>query len=83
MLVVVLLGGFARQCLWCLFLNVKNKTTGDYVKSGTPLVANFFFAGLAGRHLVLAVRLPEVGRTGDGNHAYVGLAVLMCRRHPL
>ncbi len=47
-LVVVLLGGFAVNGLWCLFLNLKNKTTGDYVKSGAPLAANLFFAGLAG-----------------------------------
>ena len=36
-LVVVLLGGFVVNALWCLFLNVKNKTTGDYVKSGRRL----------------------------------------------
>ena len=47
-LVVVLLGGFVVNAGWCLFLNVKNRTTGDYVKSGAPLAANLFFAGLAG-----------------------------------
>ena len=45
---VVLLGGFTVNFLWCAFLNVKNRTGGDYVKSGTPLVANLFWAALAG-----------------------------------
>ena len=30
--VVVLCGGFVVNGLWCLFLNVKNKTIGDYVE---------------------------------------------------
>ncbi|MEN6309031.1 MAG: L-rhamnose/proton symporter RhaT, partial [Anaerohalosphaeraceae bacterium] len=37
-LVVVLLGGFMVNFLWCLFLNFKNKTTGDYSKPNTPLL---------------------------------------------
>ena len=47
-LVVVLLGGLMVNFIWCLFLNLKNKTTGDYTKPGAPLAANFIFAGLAG-----------------------------------
>ena len=30
-LVVVLAGGFTTNVLWCLFLNVRNGTGGDYV----------------------------------------------------
>jgi hypothetical protein len=52
-LVVVLLGGFAVNGIWCLYLNAKNKTTGDYTKKDTPLVGNLLFAGLAGA-IVLA-----------------------------
>ncbi len=47
--VVVLAGGFLTNLAWCLFLNVRNKTLGDYI-SGTSaiLVKNYTLAGLAG-----------------------------------
>ena len=35
-LVVVLLGGFTINFLWCLVLNVKNRSGGDYVKARRP-----------------------------------------------
>jgi L-rhamnose-H+ transport protein len=47
-LVIVLLGGFTINFLWCLMLNLKNKTTGDYTKANTPLVGNIVFAAAAG-----------------------------------
>lgn len=47
-LVVVLLGGFTVNFLWCLYLNFKNGTVGDYTRGGTPLVGNIVLAGAAG-----------------------------------
>ncbi len=47
-LVVVLLGGFVVNGAWCLFLNLKNKTIGDYGKSSAPIAGNLVFAALAG-----------------------------------
>jgi len=47
-LVVVLLGGFTVNFLWCLYLNLKNKTTGDYLKPNTPLVANLVISNVPG-----------------------------------
>jgi L-rhamnose-H+ transport protein len=76
-LVVVLLGGFLVNFAWCLYLNFKNKTIGDYTKAGTPLLCNLVFAGLAGaiwcsQFICLKTGEPAMGRT-----AYVGWAVLM------
>jgi L-rhamnose-H+ transport protein len=76
-LVVVLLGGFAVNFFWCLFLNLKNKTTSDYLKSDSPLIGNLLFAGLAGaiwcsQFICFKTGAPAMGRT-----AYVGWAVLM------
>ena len=76
-LVVVLLGGFVVNAVWCLFLNVKNKTTGDYVKSATPLVGNFIFAGLAGAIWCSQFICFKTGEPAMGKTAYVGWAVLM------
>jgi L-rhamnose-H+ transport protein len=75
-LVVVLLGGFAVNGLWCLFLNVKNKTTGDYVKSSAPLAANLFFAALAGAIWTSQFICFKTGEPKMGDLAYVGWSVL-------
>jgi L-rhamnose-H+ transport protein len=75
-LVVVLLGGFAVNALWCLFLNIKNKTTGDYIKPKSPLVANFFFAGLAGAIWCAQMICLKRGEPIMGPMAYVGWQVM-------
>ena len=47
-LVIVLLGGFVVNFAWCLYLNLKNRTGGDYTKRGVPLLANHACSALAG-----------------------------------
>jgi L-rhamnose-H+ transport protein len=76
-LVVVLLGGFTVNFLWCLFLNIKNKTAGDYLKAQTPLLANVVFAGLAGAIWCSQFICFKTGEPAMGNTAYIGWAVLM------
>ena len=56
-LVVVLLGGFVVNGVWCLFLNLKNKTTGDYTNSAAPIFGNLVFCRPGRRHLVFPVHL--------------------------
>jgi L-rhamnose-H+ transport protein len=76
-LVVVLLGGFTVNFLWCLFLNFKNKTTGDYTKSNTPVVGNVVFAGIAGAIWCSQFICFKTGEPKMGDMGYVGWAVLM------
>lgn len=76
-LVVVLLGGFTINFLWCLFLNAKNKTGGDYTKAGTPLLGNIVFAGLAGAIWCSQFICFKTGEPAMGPTAYIGWAVLM------
>ncbi len=76
-LVVVLFGGFLVNFLWCLLLNLKNKTTGDYVRGGTPLLGNLLFAGLAGAIWCSQFICFKTGEPAMGKTAYVGWAVLM------
>ena len=48
-LIVVMAGGFEVNCLWCLVLNLKNRSVGDYVTgSAGRLTKNYLFAGMAG-----------------------------------
>jgi L-rhamnose-H+ transport protein len=76
-LVVVLLGGFVVNGGWCILLNLRNKTAGDYVAKGAPLGRNLIFAGLAGaiwcsQFICFKTGEPQMGRT-----SYIGWAVLM------
>ena len=76
-LVVVLFGGFVVNGVWCLYLNAKNKTTGDYTKKDTPLPGNLLFAGLAGAIWCSQFICFKTGEPAMGKMAYIGWAVLM------
>jgi len=76
-LVVALLGGFTVNFLWCLFLNAKNKTFGDYTKKGAPLPANVFFGAVAGTIWVCQFIAFKTGAPQMGDQGYVGWAMLM------
>ena len=47
-LVVVLLGGLTTNLIWCILLNLKNSSFGDYANKNTPLVRNYIFCTIAG-----------------------------------
>jgi L-rhamnose-H+ transport protein len=76
-LVVVLLGGFTVNFLWCLFLNVKNRTGGDYLKSGAPLLGNFICAGAAGAIWCSQFALYKVADANSGDKSFAGWTVFM------
>lgn len=76
-LVIALLGGFTVNFLWCLFLNAKNKTFGDYTKKGSPIMANIFFGAIAGAIWTCQFVAFKTGEPQMGNQGYVGWAVLM------
>jgi L-rhamnose-H+ transport protein len=75
-MVVVLSGGFVVNGLWCLCLNLRNSTVGDYVKSNAPRAANLFFAGLAGAIWSSQIICFKTGEPAMGNLSYVGWSVL-------
>lgn len=76
-LVVVLLGGFIVNGVWCIILNVKNKTTGDYVKKGAPIAGNLLFAAIAGAIWCSQFIAFKTGEPKMGATSYIGWAVLM------
>lgn len=45
---VLLIGGFATNFIWCMILNFRNKSFGDYTNEKTPLKTNYLWAMLAG-----------------------------------
>ena len=76
-LVIALLGGFTVNFLWCLFLNTKNKTFGDYTKKGAPIAANIVFGAVAGAIWACQFIAFKTGEPQMGDQGYVGWAVLM------
>jgi L-rhamnose-H+ transport protein len=67
--VVILLGGLTTNFLWCMYLNAKNKTFGDYTKSAAPLKTNYLFSAIAGTTWFLQFFFYGMGETKLGNGA--------------
>jgi L-rhamnose-H+ transport protein len=76
-LVLVLLGGFIVNGGWCLILNARNKTAGDYIDTRAPMVPNLLFAGLAGAIWCSQFICFKTGEPMMGATSYIGWAVLM------
>lgn len=65
--IIILWGGLTTNLIWCLILNFRNKTFGDYVNTKTPILANIIFAGLAGTTWFLQFFFYGMGESKLGN----------------
>ena len=65
--VVVLWGGLTTNFIWCMFLNARNRTFGDYGNSKTPLLRNYLFSALAGTTWFLQFFFYGMGESRLGN----------------
>lgn len=65
--VVVLWGGLTTNLIWCMILNARNKTFGDYTNSKTPLLKNYIFSALAGTTWFLQFFFYGMGESKLGN----------------
>ncbi|MCP4640465.1 MAG: L-rhamnose/proton symporter RhaT [bacterium] len=67
LLVVVMLGGLTTNLVWCVWLNVKNKTGGDYVNvAKSPLLLNYVFCAIGGITWYLQFFFYGMGKTRMG-----------------
>jgi L-rhamnose-H+ transport protein len=82
---VVLAGGFTTNFLWCVFLNVKNRTGGDYFNRGyiaaadglpvktkerAPLLGNYSLSALAGVTWYMQFFFYGMGTTKMGRYDF-------------
>ncbi len=67
--VVLLWGGLATNLVWCMLLNARNKTFGDYLDKETPLANNYLFAAMAGTTWFLQFFFYGMGESKLGNGA--------------
>lgn len=67
--VVILWGGLTTNFIWCLILNARNKTFGDYTNSRAPLLKNYLLCALAGTTWFLQFFFYGMGESKLGNGA--------------
>jgi L-rhamnose-H+ transport protein len=82
---VVLAGGFTTNFIWCVILNVRNRTGGDYInrryiaaanglplktKEKAPLAANYCLSALAGVTWYLQFFFYSMGTTLMGRYGF-------------
>jgi L-rhamnose-H+ transport protein len=67
--VVILWGGLTTNFIWCMILNARNKTFGDYTNKKTPLLANYIFSALAGTTWFLQFFFYGMGESKMGHNA--------------
>lgn len=65
--VVLLWGGLTTNFIWCMILNARNKSFGDYTKKETPLLKNYIFSALAGTTWFLQFFFYGMGESKLGN----------------
>jgi L-rhamnose-H+ transport protein len=65
--VVLLWGGLTTNFIWCMILNARNRTFGDYTNKKTPLFSNYMFAALAGTTWFLQFFFYGMGESKLGN----------------
>lgn len=67
--VVILWGGLTTNLIWCIFLNIRNKSKGDYIKRSAPLLKNYLFCALAGTMWFLQFFFYGMGESRLGNNS--------------
>jgi L-rhamnose-H+ transport protein len=67
--VVLLWGGLTTNFIWCMYLNFKNKTFGNYTNTKTPIARNTLFSAIAGTMWFLQFFFYGMGESKLGNGA--------------
>jgi len=67
--IVILWGGLTTNFVWCMILNARNKTFGNYTDKTKPLLKNYLFSALAGTTWFLQFFFYGMGESKLGNGA--------------
>jgi L-rhamnose-H+ transport protein len=67
--IVILWGGLTTNFIWCMTLNARNKTFGNYTDVKQPLLKNYLFCALAGTTWFLQFFFYGMGESRLGNGA--------------
>lgn len=70
-LIVILAGGFTTNAIWCLVLNIRNRSVGDYLgRNGEPTRVNYLLAAVAGVTWYLQFMFYGMGTTKMGAYNF-------------
>ncbi len=67
--VVILWGGLTTNLIWCMVLNFRNKTFGDYTNEKQPLLKNYLLCTMGGTLWFLQFFFYGMGESKMGNGA--------------
>jgi len=75
--IFIMFGGFVTNAIWCIMLNIKNRTGGDYIKRDTPLLGNYFFSAVAGTVWYMQFLFYGMGSTKMGEYDFSSWSIHM------
>lgn len=76
--VIILAGGFTSNFIWCIYLNYRNRSWGDYLKSvETPMLINYLLSALAGITWYLQFMFYGMGTTQMGKYDFSSWTIHM------
>ncbi len=67
--VVILWGGLTTNFIWCMILNFRNKSFGDYTNKKSPLAKNYLLCAIGGTMWFLQFFFYGMGESKMGNGA--------------
>ncbi len=74
----IMAGGFTTNLIWCIFLNIRNRSAGNYISSGdTPLWKNYIFSALAGIIWYFQFMFYGMGTTKMGGYDFSSWTIHM------
>ena len=76
-LVFILLGGLTTNAIWCIYLNIKNKTYTDYGNVTAPAMRNIIFCAMAGVTWYLQFFFYGMGDSKMGEYRFSGWTLHM------
>ena len=75
---VIFAGGFTTNLIWCVFLNVRNRSGGDYVSGrGASILVNYIFSALAGITWYCQFMFYGMGTTQMGRYDFSSWTIHM------
>jgi len=76
--IVIFAGGFTINCIWCVILGIRNRSTRDYIdRRGAPLLINYIFSALAGITWYLQFMFFGMGKTKMGRYDFSSWTIHM------
>ena len=70
-------GGFVTNCVWCLWLNRRNRSLGDYLDGKKPLASNYLFSAMAGSIWYCQFMFYGMGTTKMGAYDFSSWSIHM------